>query len=116
VTTDAAGTSADHDSSSSNHTKPAANCRNNICYSVAVPDDDRPLIVLSWSWTRQDLGIDARRDVPPEAYQRADTVFETAAGHGVTPITVLRPEFVASGLTRATWTRPRFYQADFWTS
>lgn len=34
---DAAGTSADHDSSG-NHTKPAANCRNNICYSVAVPE------------------------------------------------------------------------------
>lgn len=70
-------------------------------YSLAVPGDDRPLIALTWSWERQDLGIDARGDVVPDVYQPAATVFERARARGVHPVTVLRPEFERSGLTRA---------------
>lgn len=70
-------------------------------YSVAVADDDRPLIVLTWSWDRHADGPDAREDVVPERWQPSPTAFERATGAGVHPVTVLRPEFVASGLTRA---------------
>lgn len=70
-------------------------------YSVAVADDDRPLVVLTWSWDRHDGGPDARQDVVPERWQPASTAFERAAASGVEPVTVLRPEFVTSGLTRA---------------
>jgi hypothetical protein len=70
-------------------------------YSVAVAGDDRPLVVLTWSWDRHDGGPDARREVEPERWQPLATVFERAAGSGVEPVTVLRPEFVSSGLTRA---------------
>lgn len=70
-------------------------------YSLAVPGDDRPLITLTWTWERQFGGIDARDDLPPEELQPAPTVFERARAAGVRPVTVLRPEFHASGLTRA---------------
>jgi hypothetical protein len=70
-------------------------------YSLAVPGDDRPLITLTWTWERQFGGPDARDDLPPEELQPDPTVFERARGAGVRPVTVLRPEFHHSGLTRA---------------
>lgn len=70
-------------------------------YSVAIDHDDRPLVVLTWSWERHHEGPDARRDVVPERFQPRPTVFERAVGAGVTAVTVLRPEFAGSGLTRA---------------
>lgn len=69
--------------------------------SMAVPHDDRPLITLTWSWVRQDLDLDARDDVVPESFQPLPTAFELAPDHGVRAVTVLRPEFATSGLTRA---------------
>jgi hypothetical protein len=69
--------------------------------SVAVPHDDRPLITLTWSWIRQDLDLDARGDVVPESFQPLPTAFELARDDGLRAVTVLRPEFAASGLTRA---------------
>jgi hypothetical protein len=70
-------------------------------YSLAVPGEDRPLVTLTWTWERQFGGPDARDDVPPEQLQPHPTVFERAREVGVRPVTVLRPEFLASGLTRA---------------
>lgn len=70
-------------------------------YSFAVPGHERRLVALTWSWERQDLDIDARLDVVPERLQPTPTVFERAREQGVTPVTVLRPEFATSGLTRA---------------
>lgn len=70
-------------------------------YSFAVPGHDRRLVALTWSWDRQDLDVDARLDVVPERFQPAPTAFDRAAEAGVTPVTVLRPEFTTSGLTRA---------------
>lgn len=72
-----------------------------VSYSTAVPDQDRPLVLLTWSWERQDLGLDARQDVPPESYQPTATLFERLQDAGVPVTTVLRPEFATSGLTRA---------------
>jgi hypothetical protein len=71
-----------------------------VSYSLAVPGDDRPLITLTWSWGRQDLDLDARDDVVPEHYQPRPTAFERAIARGVRAVTVLRPEFATSGLTR----------------
>ncbi len=70
-------------------------------YSFAIPGDDRPLIALTWTWERQLGGDDARGDVPPESIQTRPTVFDQARAAGVRPVTVLRPEFATSGLTRA---------------
>lgn len=70
-------------------------------FSLAVPGDDRPLITLTWTWERQFGGEDARDDVPPEELQPHATVFDRARAAGVRPVTVLRPEFQRSGLTRA---------------
>lgn len=70
-------------------------------YSVAVAEHDRPLICLTWTWDQQIGGDDARDDVPPETFQPHPTAFATASRHGVRATTVLRPEFVTSGLTRA---------------
>lgn len=68
---------------------------------VALPNDDRPLVTLSWTWERMDGGPDAREDVLPELYQSVPTRFERASRDGLRGVTVLRPEFVGSGLTRA---------------
>lgn len=70
-------------------------------YSVAVPEHDRPLICLTWTWDQQFGGDDARGDVPPEVFQPTPTCFAAAASRGARAVTVLRPEFVTSGLTRA---------------
>lgn len=70
-------------------------------YSFAVPGDDRPLVALTWTWERQIGGEDARDDVPPESVQTGATAFDRAREAGVRPVTVLRPEFTTSGLTRA---------------
>lgn len=70
-------------------------------YSLAVPGTDRPLITLTWTWDLQIGGEDARDEVLPENLQPGPTVFDLARDRGVRPVTVLRPEFVTSGLTRA---------------
>ncbi len=72
-----------------------------VSYSLAVPDDDRPLITLTWSWQRQDLDLDARDTVVPERFQPRPTAFERATAAGIRAVRVLRPEFTTSGLTRA---------------
>lgn len=72
-----------------------------VSYSTAVAEHDRPLICLTWTWDQQLGGDDARGDVPPEAFQPLTTAFDRAAAQGVRAVTVLRPEFVTSGLTRA---------------
>jgi hypothetical protein len=69
--------------------------------SMAVPHDDRPLVTLTWSWIRQDLDLDARDDVVPESFQPLPTALELARDDGLRTVTVLRPEFATSGLTRA---------------
>jgi hypothetical protein len=68
---------------------------------VAVPEVDRPLVTLTWTWDRMDGGPDARDDVPPEAFQAVPPLFRRDARDGVRGVTVLRPEFIGSGLTRA---------------
>jgi predicted AlkP superfamily pyrophosphatase or phosphodiesterase len=72
-----------------------------VGYSLAVPGHERRLVVLTWSWERQDLDIDARDDVPPASLQPHRTVLEQARATGIDATTVLRPEFVTSGLTLA---------------
>ena len=69
--------------------------------AVALPDADRPLITLSWTWGSMDSGADARDEVVPEAYQAVPPLFERRPDDGLRGVTVLRPEFVGSGLTRA---------------
>jgi predicted AlkP superfamily pyrophosphatase or phosphodiesterase len=72
-----------------------------VGYSLAVPGHPRRLVVLTWSWERQDLDIDARDDVPPVSLQPHSTLLERALATGIDATTVLRPEFAASGLTLA---------------
>jgi predicted AlkP superfamily pyrophosphatase or phosphodiesterase len=72
-----------------------------VGYSFAVPGHARRLVALTWGWERQDLDLDAREDVPPESLQPHDTMFDRARRTGVEAVAVLRPEFAASGLTRA---------------
>jgi hypothetical protein len=72
-----------------------------VGFSLAVPGDDRPLVTLTWSWERQDPRLDARDDVVPERLQPSATALEAAARQGLQVVTVLRPEFATSGLTRA---------------
>jgi hypothetical protein len=70
-------------------------------YSIAIDGVDRPLVVLTWSWDRHDPTLDARDDVVPETLQPHPTAFDRARDADVEAVTVLRPEFVSSGLTRA---------------
>jgi hypothetical protein len=72
-----------------------------VGYSFAVPGDERVLFALTWSWDRHDPRFDARPDVDPDLLQPHPTAFELAADRGIRAVTVLRPEFVGSGLTRA---------------
>lgn len=72
-----------------------------VGYSFVVPGDDRPLFALTWSWERHDPRYDAHDEVDPERMQPHRTAFALARDRGVRTVTVLRPEFVASGLTRA---------------
>jgi predicted AlkP superfamily pyrophosphatase or phosphodiesterase len=72
-----------------------------VGYSMAVPGHDRRLVVLTWSWERQDLDLDARDEVPPASLQPHPTVLERAREAGFEAVTVLRPEFATSGLTLA---------------
>lgn len=62
---------------------------------------ERTLHLLTWTWDRQGDGPDARRSVVPERFQPQPTVFDAARSAGLAAATVLRPEFVGSGLTRA---------------
>jgi predicted AlkP superfamily pyrophosphatase or phosphodiesterase len=71
-----------------------------VGYSFAVPGDDRALFALTWTWDRHDPRFDARGDVDPDRLQPRATAFEAARDRGVRAVTVLRPEFVDSGLTR----------------
>lgn len=70
-------------------------------YSFVVPGDHRPLLALTWSWEVHDPALAVTDEVVPEQVQPVPTAFETATASGVRPVTVLRPEFVTSGLTRA---------------
>lgn len=70
-------------------------------FSLAPPGHDRALVTLTWTWDHQASGEDATDTVPPERLQPDPTVFDLARGRGVRPVTVLRPEFHRSGLTRA---------------
>jgi hypothetical protein len=72
-----------------------------VGYSLVPPGHDRRLVALTWGWDRQDLDLDAREEVPPERLQPHVTVLDRARERGVDGVTVLRPEFRASGLTRA---------------
>jgi predicted AlkP superfamily pyrophosphatase or phosphodiesterase len=72
-----------------------------VGYSLAVPGHERRLVVLTWSWERQDLDLDARDEVPPASLQPHLTVLEQARDAGIEAVTVLRPEFATSGLTLA---------------
>ncbi len=72
-----------------------------VGYSFAVPGTDRPLVVVTWSWDRHDLALDARDEVAPEDLQPRSTAFAVARDAGVRPVTVLPAEFADSGLTRA---------------
>jgi hypothetical protein len=66
---------------------------------VGLPGTTRPLATLTWSWDRQVGGEDARQLVVPEDLQRHPTWFEQQ--RSIRTTTVLRPEFVGSGLSRA---------------
>ena len=79
---------------------------------IAVPGHDRTMVSLTWTWDRQLGGPDARGDVVPERFQPCTTVFERACEAGVTATTVLRTEFVPSGLTRAALRGGRIITAD----
>jgi hypothetical protein len=70
-------------------------------FSLAPVGHDRPLVTLTWTWDHQASGEDATEQVPPERIQPDPTVFDLARQRGVRPVTVLRPEFHRSGLTRA---------------
>lgn len=56
---------------------------------------------LSWNWQSQVRGQGLTIEVVPEDLQPCPTVFDAARLVGVRPVTVLRDEFVGSGLTRA---------------
>jgi predicted AlkP superfamily pyrophosphatase or phosphodiesterase len=70
-------------------------------YSFAVSGHDEPLFALTWSLGAHDSTREASSRIVPEWLQPAATVFERARAQGVRPVTVLREEFVTSGLTRA---------------
>jgi hypothetical protein len=70
-------------------------------FSLAPVGFDRALVTLTWTWDHQASGEDASEQVPPEELQPGPTVFDVARQRGVRPVTVLRPEFHRSGLTRA---------------
>jgi hypothetical protein len=72
-----------------------------VGYSLVPPGHGRRLVALTWGWDRQDLDLDAREEVPPERLQPHAPVLDGARERGVDGVTVLRPEFRASGLTRA---------------
>jgi len=69
--------------------------------TVLADPRQRTLYPLTWTWDRQGDGPDARRAVVPERFQPHRTVFEAARSAGLAAVTVLRPEYVGSGLTRA---------------
>lgn len=72
-----------------------------VGYSFAVPGERRPLFALTWSLGAHDPTLDATDLLVPERLQPEPTVFDRGRGLGIRPVTVLREEFVTSGLTRA---------------
>ncbi|MFA9430520.1 alkaline phosphatase family protein [Egicoccus sp. AB-alg2] len=72
-----------------------------VGFAMRPPDHDRRLVTLTWSWDRDRPVDDARAEVVPEALQPLPTVFATARAGGLQTVTVLQPDFVGSGLTRA---------------
>lgn len=72
-----------------------------VGYSLRVAGDRRPLLALTWSWEVHDPALAVTDEVVPEEVQPLPTAFERARAAGVRPVTVLREEFVTSGLTRA---------------
>lgn len=72
-----------------------------VGYTLLLPDHDRPFNPLVWRVGLRGGGRDVRRELPPEAIQPLPTVYERAAAHGIRTTTVVHPDFLASGLTRA---------------
>lgn len=72
-----------------------------VGYSLRVPGDTRPLLALTWSWEVHDPAMAVPDEVVPEELQPLPTAFDEARALDVRPVTVLREEFVPSGLTRA---------------
>jgi hypothetical protein len=72
-----------------------------VGYSMRVPGDRRPLLALTWSWEVHDPALAVTDEIVPEELQPLPTAFDLAREAGVRPVSVLREEFVASGLTRA---------------
>ncbi|MFP5310690.1 MAG: alkaline phosphatase family protein [Actinomycetes bacterium] len=70
-------------------------------YALPHPDHDQPLNLLGWRIGLRAGGFDARTAVVPEALQPEPTALELAAAAGVTVTSVLDPEVLDSGLTRA---------------
>lgn len=72
-------------------------------YSMGVRGFDEPLYALTWTWQRHEPepALDARDEVVPERFQPDPTALTLARARGVRPVSVLRSEFVPSGLTRA---------------
>ncbi|MEX2626033.1 MAG: alkaline phosphatase family protein, partial [Ilumatobacteraceae bacterium] len=72
-----------------------------VGFSMRAPDHDRLLATLTWSWDRHEPVTDARNGAVPEVVQAQPTVFERAGTYVAAAVTVLHPDFIGSGLTRA---------------
>lgn len=72
-----------------------------VGYAWPLADHEQPLSGLSWRIGLRGGGSDARSVVVPEQLQPAPTALEVAAAADVAVTTVLRSEFLDSGLTRA---------------
>jgi hypothetical protein len=70
-------------------------------YTVGLTDEDQPFNLLTWRIGMHGGGADVRGRIAPEVWQSERTVFERAAAHGIGATTVLQPEFLGSGFTRA---------------
>lgn len=70
-------------------------------YTLAHPDHEQPLNLLTWRVGMRGGGADARSTVVPEAFQPDPTVLERAQAAGIGTAAVVHPGFLDSGLTRA---------------
>lgn len=69
--------------------------------TVAFPGGGPPFDVLHWTIEEDGRPRDARGLVRPESFQPFPTQFDRARRSGIRAVSVLREEFVGSGLTRA---------------
>jgi hypothetical protein len=72
-----------------------------VGYTVGLPDDDRPFNLLTWALGPHLQGESQLDRVIPELYQPVPTIWQRAHDAGIAVTTVVRPEFVGTGLTRA---------------